>query len=121
MRVENPKLETQNETPFVFAPSLASLSALLNILNQSTLECLKTGLAEIADIAEQDFLRSDQHDLTEVTVMAIRNNPEHVAGILLISGWILAEALCTDAQRDAVKQHWLAIAQATEDALEGTK
>jgi hypothetical protein len=29
----------------------------------------------------------------------------------------LVEVLCTDAQRDVVRQHWLVIAQGTEDAL----
>lgn len=120
---KNPELGTPSKEAitFDFSPSLSSISALLNVLNQSSLACLKIGLAEISNIAEQDFEHRDQHNLTEVTVIAIRNRPEHVAQILLVSSWILAEALCTDAQREAIKQHWLAIAQATDDALKGSK
>lgn len=118
--VENQELKTQNKSAAtVFPPSLSSLSSLLNALNQSSLACLKIGLAEIVNIAGHDLEHQHQRDLTEVTVMAMRNRPEHVADILLVSSWMLTEALCTDAQRDVVKQHWLAIAQATEDALEG--
>ena len=90
---------------------------LLNVLNESHLACVEIRLAEIEGAAGQDADQIHLGDLTEVTVKAMRKRPEHVADILLVSSWMFAEALCTDAQRDVVRQHWMAIAQGTEDAL----
>ena len=78
---------------------------------------LQIGLAEIEGAAGCDAGQVYLGELTEVTAKALRNRPEHMADILLVSGWMLAEALCTESQRDVVRQHYLAIAQCIEDSL----
>ena len=90
---------------------------LAHFLSESHLVCIEIGLAEIEGAAGYEAGQIHTSEITEVTKKAILNRPEHVADILLVSSWMFAEALCTDAQRDIVRQHWLAIAQSTEDAL----
>jgi len=92
-------------------------SNLARFLSESPLVCVEIGLAEIARAAGCDADQIPLSNLTEVSAKALCNRPEHVADILLVYGWMHAEALCTDAQRDLVRQHYLIIAQSTEDSL----
>jgi hypothetical protein len=90
---------------------------LARILSESQLVCIEIGLAEIEGCAGSDASQIHASEITKVTVKAILIRPEHVADILLVSSWLFAEALCTDAQRDLVRSHWLTIAQGIEDSL----
>lgn len=92
-------------------------SNLVCFLNESHLVCVEIGLAEIENAAGYDASQIHPSEITEVTVAALLNRPEHVADILLVSSWMFAEALCAEAQRDVVRQHWLTIAQSTENAI----
>lgn len=91
---------------------------LLNVLNQSPLACIEIGLSEIESAAGREADQISLHDFTKVTEKAMQKRPEHVADILLVSSWMLAEVFCTEAQRDVVRQHWMAFAQTTEIALQ---
>jgi hypothetical protein len=90
---------------------------LAHILSESQLVCIEIGLAEIEMAGGNDASQIHASEITEITVKAILNRPEHVADILLVSSWIFAEALCTDAQRDLVRSHWLTIARGIEDSF----
>lgn len=87
------------------------------LLSESHLVCVEIGLIEIEGAAGHEACQIGLNDLAEATVKAILDRPEHVADILMVSSWLLAEALCTEAQRDVVRQHYLTIAQSVEDAL----
>ena len=94
----------------------AGLSDLANFLSESNLVCVEIGLTEIAIAAGHDASLIHASEITEITVKALLNRPEHAGDILLVSSWMFAEALCTDAQRDVVRQHWLTVAQSFEVA-----
>lgn len=88
-----------------------------HFLSESQFVCVEIGLAEIEGAAGHAASQIHLSDLTEVTVTAMRRRPAHVTDILLVSSWMFAEGLCTEAQRDVVRKHWLVIAQGIEDAL----
>jgi hypothetical protein len=90
---------------------------LASLLSESHMACIEIGLAEIESAASHEASQIHASEIMDATAKALRNRPEHVADILLVSSWMLAEALCTDAQRDLVRQHYLTIAQLTEDSL----
>jgi hypothetical protein len=91
--------------------------SLADLLSESRLACIEIGLSEIEIAACHDISKVHASEITEVTAKALRNHPEHAADILLISSWLFAEALCTEAQRDVVRRHYLTIAQSIENAL----
>lgn len=90
---------------------------LSDFLRGAHLVCIEIGVTEIERVAQQDICRMPTNKISEVTATALRNRPEHVADILLVSSWILSEALCTDVQRTSVRQHFLSIARLTEESL----
>jgi hypothetical protein len=92
-------------------------SNLAHFLTESRLVCVEIGLAEIERAAQQDIYHIRASEITQITVAALHNRPQHVADILLVSSWMLAEAFCTDTQRDLVRQHYLTIARGVEAAL----
>lgn len=92
-------------------------SNLVDFLRETPLVCIEIGLAEIESAAGHDANQIHPSEITDVTAAALLNRPEHAADILLVSSWMFAEALCTEAQRDVVRKHWLTIAQSTEDAV----
>lgn len=92
-------------------------SKLVDFLRESPLVCVEIGLTEIENAAGHDASQIHPSEITDVTAAALLNRPEHVADILLVSGWMFAEALCTEAQRDVVRKHWLIIAQSAENAV----
>lgn len=96
------------------ASALACPFSLLNLLNDSPLACIEIGLAEIEAAAGVNVSQIYFGELTESTEQALRKRPEHAADILLVSSWMFAEVLCTDTQRDVVRQHYLTIARLIE-------
>ena len=90
---------------------------LSDYLRGTHLVCIEIGMTEIERVAQQDILQIPADKLSQVTAAALRNRPEHVADILLVSSWLLSEGLCTDAQRASVRQHFLSIARLTEESL----
>lgn len=96
---------------------LTAQSDLVQLMRESTLVCVEIGLHEIEAAAGHDAEQIHAGKLAEVTAKALRKRPEHLADIQLVSGWMFAEAHCTEAQRDVVRKHWLSVAQIIEDAL----
>lgn len=86
---------------------------------RSSLACVEIGLTEIERAAKCDVsqMQLQPDKITRITIAALHSRPEHVADILLVSSWLLAEALCSEEQRAGVRQHYQAIAQMTEESL----
>lgn len=96
--------------------AIAEPSDLTHLLSESHLVCVEIGLSEIEAAAGIEVGQIHISEIAAITAKALRNRPEHVVDILLVSSWIFSEALCTDAQRDMVRQHYHAISQDVENA-----
>lgn len=92
-------------------------SELVRFMRESALVCVEIGLYEIEAAAGHDAGQIRPNEIAKVTAKAMRSRPQHLADIQMVSGWMHAEAQCTDAQREGVRMHWLSIAQSIEDAL----
>ncbi|MDD5056535.1 MAG: hypothetical protein PHQ60_02080 [Sideroxydans sp.] len=99
------------------ATALVCPSSLLKVLKDCPLVCVEIGLAEIERAAGVGAGQIYAGELTAITAKAMGNRPEHLADILLVSSWMLVESICSDAQRDDFRQHWLDIAQQIENTL----
>ena len=97
------------------AAKLAAQSDLVNFMRESDMLCIEIGLHEIEAAAGCDAGLIRAGDLAGITAKALRKRPEHLADIHLVSGWMFAEAHCTEAGREGVRQHWLGVAQDIEE------
>jgi len=109
----------RTETRYLEAPQLKSTAQLnlVQLMRESPLVCVEIGLYEIEAAAGRGAEQIHASEIAEVTAQALRNRPEHLAEIQMVSGWMFAEAHSTDAGRDIVRQHWLGVAQSVEGAL----
>lgn len=96
---------------------LTAQSELVRFMRESALVCVEIGLYEIEAAAGHDAGQIRTGEIAKVMAKAMRNRPEHMADIQMVSGWMHAEAQCTEAQREGVRMHWLSVAQSIEDAL----
>lgn len=92
-------------------------SNLAHLLNESHLVCVEIGLAEIEEAAGLEACLIHTSDITEITNKALLKRPQHATEILLVSSWLFADALCTQTQRDVVRNHFLTAAQSIEATL----
>jgi prophage antirepressor-like protein len=88
---------------------------LVKLMRELDMVCIEIGLSEIEAAAGCDAEHICTGDISGITAKALKKRPEHLADIHLISGWLFAEATCTEAQRDVVRGHWLDVAQSIED------
>lgn len=91
--------------------------ALTHFLSDSNMTCVEIGLTEIEHAAGINAALIHISDITDITQKALLKRPEHAADILLVSSWLLAETLCTQAQRDVVRSYFLNVAKSIEYSL----
>lgn len=106
-----------NAAPQALLPKPARAEDWMLALHDSPLVCIEIGLAEIERAAGTEAEHISTGEIASVTATALQRRPEHLADILLVANWMFAEALCTEAQREAVRLHFLTVAESVEGVL----